>query len=401
MKVDESQPLKLDNSAGEPERTEKPRVGFVFFLVTAMVIAVTGWFIYKGISARVSADAAVERETRRAAILTVSVVEPTLSGASQELILPGNTQALIDAPIYARTSGYLKRWYADIGTRVHAGQLLAEIEAPEVDHELQQARADMATAQANFRLAQTTAARWQFLLKTQSVSQQETDQKIGDMNARKAMVDSAASNVKRLEDIQSYQKVYAPFDGVVTARNTDVGALIDAGSNGSGRELFHVAATNRLRVFIRVPEEYGRAAKNGSKATLTLNAFPGRSFTGTVVRNANAIDLESRTLLVEVDVNNPTGELLPGAYASVHLKMAGDSARALTIPANTLLFRSEGLRVALVRDGKVQLTPINIGRDFGETLEVLAGLTPDDKLILNAPDSIVSGAEVRIVEAKK
>ena len=215
------------------------------------------------------------------------------------------------------------------------------------------------------------------------------------------MVDSAASNVKRLEDIQSYQKVYAPFDGVVTARNTDVGALIDAGSNGSGRELFHVAATNRLRVFIRVPEEYGRAAKNGSKATLTLNAFPGRSFTGTVVRNANAIDLESRTLLVEVDVNNPTGELLPGAYASVHLKMTGDSARALTIPANTLLFRSEGLRVALVRDGKVQLTPIKIGRDFGETLEVLAGLTPDDKLILNAPDSIVSGAEVRIVEAKK
>jgi RND family efflux transporter MFP subunit len=401
MKVDESQPLELDNSAGEPERTEKPRVGFVFFLVTAMVIAVTGWFIYKGISARVSADAAVERETRRAAILTVSVVEPTLSGASQELILPGNTQALIDAPIYARTSGYLKRWYADIGTRVHAGQLLAEIEAPEVDHELQQARADMATAQANFRLAQTTAARWQFLLKTQSVSQQETDQKIGDMNARKAMVDSAASNVKRLEDIQSYQKVYAPFDGVVTARNTDVGALIDAGSNGSGRELFHVAATNRLRVFIRVPEEYGRAAKNGSKAALTLNAFPGRSFTGTVVRNANAIDLESRTLLVEVDVNNPTGELLPGAYASVHLKMTGDSARTLTIPANTLLFRSEGLRVALVRDGKVQLTPINIGRDFGETLEVLAGLTPDDKLILNAPDSIVSGAEVRIVEAKK
>jgi RND family efflux transporter MFP subunit len=401
MKVDESQPLELNNSAGGPAPKEKPRVGFVFFLVTAMVIAVTGWFIYKGISARVSADAAVERETRRAAILTVSVVEPTLSGASQELILPGNTQALIDAPIYARTSGYLKRWYADIGTRVHAGQLLAEIEAPEVDHELQQARADMATAQANFRLAQTTAARWQFLLKTQSVSQQETDQKIGDMNARKAMVDSAASNVKRLEDIQSYQKVYAPFDGVVTARNTDVGALIDAGSNGSGRELFHVAATNRLRVFIRVPEEYGRAAKNGSKAALTLNAFPGRSFTGTVVRNANAIDLESRTLLVEVDVNNPTGELLPGAYASVHLKMTGDSARTLTIPANTLLFRSEGLRVALVRDGKVQLTPINIGRDFGETLEVLAGLTPDDKLILNAPDSIVSGAEVRIVEAKK
>lgn len=401
MNVDESQHIEVKGNPGVPAPTEKPRVGFVFLLVIISVLAALGWFIYKGIWARVSADAAVDRETRRAAILTVSVVQPEMSGASQELILPGNTQALIDAPIYARTSGYLKRWYADIGTRVHAGQLLAEIEAPEVDHELQQARADMATAQANLSLAQTTAARWQFLLKTQSVSQQETEQKIGDMNAKKAMVDSAASNVKRLEDIQSYQKVYAPFDGVVTARNTDIGALIGAGSNTTGRELFHVAATNRLRVFVRVPEEYGRAAKNGARATLTLNAFPGRSFTGTIVRNANAIDLESRTLLVEVDVNNPTGELLPGAYASVHLNMAGESARALTIPANTLLFRSEGLRVAVVRDGKVQLIPVKIGRDFGESLEVLAGLTSQDKLVLNAPDSIVSGAAVRIVEARK
>jgi RND family efflux transporter MFP subunit len=401
MNVDESQHIEGKGAVGVPAQTKKPRPGFVFLLVVVSVVAAIGWFIYKGISARVSADAAVDRETKRAAILTVSVVQPEISGASQELILPGNTQALIDAPIYARTNGYLKRWYADIGTRVHAGQLLAEVEAPEVDHELQQARADMATAQANLQLAQTTAARWQFLLKTQSVSQQETDQKIGDMNARKAMVDSAASNVKRLEDIQSYQKVYAPFDGVVTARNTDVGALIGAGSNTTARELFHVAAINRLRVFIRVPEEYGRTARNGMRATLTLNAFPGRSFTGTVVRNANAIDLESRTLLVEVDVNNPTGELLPGAYASVHLNMAGQSARALTIPANTLLFRSEGLRVAVVRDGKVQLTPIKIGRDFGESLEVLAGLTREDKLILNAPDSIVSGAAVRIVEGTR
>jgi RND family efflux transporter MFP subunit len=401
MKVDESQQSEVNHQDVVPAPTEKARVGFVFISMTILVVAAIGWFIYRGITTRVSAAAALERETRRAAVLTVSVVQPVISGASQELVLPGNTQALIDAPIYARTSGYLKRWYADIGTRVHAGQLLAEIETPEVDHELQQARADMAVAQANFRLAQSTAARWKFLLKTQSVSQQETDQKIGDMNSRQAMVDSAASNVKRLEDIQSYQKVYAPFDGVVTARNTDIGALIGAGSTTAGRELFHVAATNRLRVFIRVPEEYGRAARNGAKATLTLNAFPGRSFSGTVVRNANAIDLESRTLLVEVDVDNPTGELLPGAYASVHLKMAGESARALTIPANTVLFRSEGVRVAVVRDGKAQLKAIQIGRDFGESLEVLAGLTPQDKLILNAPDSIVSGAAVRTVEARK
>jgi RND family efflux transporter MFP subunit len=385
----------------QPAPTENSRAGFVLILLTLLAIAGTGWFVYKGITARVSAAAALDRETKRAAVLTVSVVEPVVSGASQELVLPGNTQALIDAPIYARTSGYLKRWYADIGTRVHTGQLLAEIETPEVNHELQQARADLAVAEANLKLAQTTAARWKFLLKTQSVSQQETDQKVGDMNSKQAMVDSAASNVKRLEDIQSYQKVYAPFDGVVTARNTDIGALIEAGSNANGRELFHVAATNRLRVFIRVPEEYGRTARNGAKATLTLNAFPGRSFSGTVVRNANAIDLESRTLLVEVDVNNPTGELLPGAYASVHLKMAGESARALTIPANTILFRSEGIRVAVVHDGTVQLKPIQIGRDFGENLEVLAGLTPQDKLILNAPDSIVSGAAVRTVEARK
>ena len=401
MKVDESQQSEVNHQDVVPAPTEKARVGFVFISMTILVVAAIGWFIYRGITTRVSAAAALERETRRAAVLTVSVVQPVISGASQELVLPGNTQALIDAPIYARTSGYLKRWYADIGTRVHAGQLLAEIETPEVDHELQQARADMAVTQANFRLAQSTAARWKFLLKTQSVSQQETDQKIGDMNSRQAMVDSAASNVKRLEDIQSYQKVYAPFDGVVTARNTDIGALIGAGSTTAGRELFHVAATNRLRVFIRVPEEYGRAARNGAKATLTLNAFPGRSFSGTVVRNANAIDLESRTLLVEVDVDNPTGELLPGAYASVHLKMAGESARALTIPANTVLFRSEGVRVAVVRDGKAQLKAIQIGRDFGESLEVLAGLTPQDKLILNAPDSIVSGAAVRTVEARK
>ena len=222
---------------------------------------------------------------------------------------------------------------------------------------------------------------------------------VGDMNSKKAIVDSAAANVKRLEDLQSYEKVYAPFDGVITARNTDIGALIDAGSGTAGKELFHISATNRLRVFISVPEDYDQAAKNGSPASLTLNEFPGRSFPGTIVRNSNSIDLASRTLLVEVDVDNPTGELLPGAYVSVHLKYTGASANALTIPVTTVMFRSEGIRAAIVRDGKAMLVPITIGRDFGDSLEVLAGLGPQDPLIVNPPDSLISGTPVKVEQA--
>jgi RND family efflux transporter MFP subunit len=380
---------------------ERPRIGIGVLPVALIGAAALGWFIYTGISGRVSAEAALTRQTKEAEALTVAVVSPQVSSASQELRLPGNTQAFADAPIYARTSGYLRRWYADIGTRVHAGQLLAEIEAPEVDHQLQQARADLETAQANLNLAKTTADRYQFLLKSQSVSEQETDNMVGSWSAKKAVVDAAASNVKRLEDLQSYQKVYAPFDGVITARNTDIGALIGADSNAPGRELFHVAATHRLRVFISVPEQYGPSARNGAKATLTLTEYPGRTFTGTLVRNASSIDPNSRTLLVEVDVPNTTGELLPGAYAMVHLKLAGQTARALLIPANTVLFRSEGLRVALVRNQKAQLEPVIVGRDFGERLEILAGLNPNDQLIVNPPDSLVSGAPVRITGGAK
>jgi RND family efflux transporter MFP subunit len=284
----------------------------------------------------------------------------------------------------------------DIGTHVKAGELLAEIEAPELDHQLQQAKADLATADANLKLAQTTADRWTFLLKTQSVSRQETDEKIGDLNAKKAMVDASGSAVHRLEDLQSYEKVTAPFDGVITARNTDVGALIDAGANTPARELFHLAATNRLRVFVNVPENFDSAAQPGAHATLHLAEFPGRTFTGTLVRNANAIDTASRTLLVEVDVENPTGELLPGAYVSVHLRMPGGGARGLTIPANTILFRSEGLRVGVVRQGHAQLVPIAVGRDYGNEIEVVSGLTLRDQVILNPADSLVSGEEVRV-----
>lgn len=394
-------------AAVHPESSTKtegsPKRAMSVWLVLALLVAFAaiGWFVYKGITTRVSAEKALVVETRDAAVLDVSVTHPKMTNATQELVLPGNTQPLIDSPIYARTNGYLKKWYYDIGSHVKAGQLLAEIETPEVDHQLQQARADLETAQTNYQLAKVTADRMLVLEKKGAVARQDTDNVVADMNAKKAAVDSAVANVKRLEDLQSYEKVYAPFDGIITARNTDIGDLINAGSgSANGKELFHMSSTNQLRVFVSVPEDYEQAAHNGAPATLTLNEFPGRTFKGTVVRNSSAIDLASRTLLVEVDVDNPTGELLPGAYVQVHLKYTGAAAEAMTIPVTTVLFRSEGLRAAVVRNGRAELLPITVGRDFGETLEVLSGLRPDEDLILNPPDSLISGTPVKIEAAK-
>jgi RND family efflux transporter MFP subunit len=382
-----------------PAKSAKSSLGaiFVLFVVFAAVI---GAVVYTGILSRTASAASLARQTSEDAVLAVSVVHPKTGSAEEEVVLPGNIQAFTDSPIYARTNGYLKKWYVDIGTHVKAGDLLAEIDAPELDHQLQQAKADLETAQANLKLAQSTADRWQFLLKTQSVSRQETDEKVGDLNAKKAMVDASASAVHRLEDLQSYEKVTAPFDGVITARNTDVGALIDAGANSLGKELFHLAATGRLRVFVNVPEAYDRAAEPGAHATLQLTEFPTRHFSGTLVRNANAIDTASRTLLVEVDVDNPTGELLPGAYVLVHLKLPGKTNHGLTIPVNTMLFRSEGLQVAVVRDGRAQLVPIVMGRDFGSEAEVVSGLTPNDRVIANPADSLISGEPVRVADTQ-
>ncbi len=364
-----------------------------FVLIAAGAI---GWFVYKGITGRVSAEAALVQQTRQSAVLTVSVTHPKVTDASQQLELPGNTQPLIDAPIYARTNGYLNKWYVDIGTKVKAGQLLAEIATPEVDHQLQQAKADLETARTNLQLARTTADRYRNLVAKGAVARQDADNVISDMQSKQTIADSAAANVKRLEDLQAYEKVYAPFDGVITARNTDVGQLIDAGSGTPSKELFHISAITRLRVFVDVPEEYERAATNGLAVTLTLNEFPGRTFKGTIVRNSNSIDPVSRTLLVEVDADNPTGELLPGAYVIVHLSFFGKSETALTIPVNTVLFRSEGLRAVVVRNGKAELVPIQVGRDFGDTLEVVSGLRPSDALILNPPDSLVAGTPVKV-----
>ncbi len=392
----------LDNTVYEPEEVEiqqpapRPRskgFRFVLFLVFSLFVCALAFLIYNGIMGRVRAESSLKEQTGQMAIPTVSVVHPKVSDAAEAIVLPGNIQAFTDSPIYARISGYLKKWHVDIGAHVKAGQLLAEIETPEIDQQLRQVRADLATAQANLALARSTATRYQFLLKTDSVSQQETDDKTGDLNAKKAMVDAAVATVRRLEETQGFQKIYAPFDGVITARNTDIGAFIDSGANTPGKELFHEASTGQLRVFVSVPQVYSRAAKVGSAADLSFNEFPGRRFRGTLVRTTDSIDPTSRTLLTEIDVNNESGELFPGAYTSVHLKLPS-KVRALTLPVNTLLFRSEGLRVAVIRNGRAQLVPFTMGRDFGNEVEVVNGLRPADAVIVNPADSLTTGTEV-------
>jgi RND family efflux transporter MFP subunit len=374
------------------------RHGLTVLLVAAAAFALASQ-IYFGIRARVEAETKLQKATERSAVLAVDVTHPDSGAPTLEVVLPGSTQAFVDSPIYARTSGYLKRWYFDIGARVKQGDLLAEIETPEIDQQLRQARADLDTAKANQELAQTTADRWQFLLTSGSVSKQETDQAVSNLKAQKAAVEANSANVNRLEDLQSFEKVYAPFDGVITARSTDVGYLINAGAGTPIQELFHMAAIHKLRLFVAVPEVYSRAAQNGAKASLTLDEFPGEKFSGTLVRNSNAIDPASRTLNTEVDVENPTGRLLPGAYVSVHLKLP-DIVRTVTIPANTLLFRAEGLRVGVVRNGQAVLAPIKIGRDFGSTVEVVSGLNRSDLVILNPTDSLITGTPVRLNQAK-
>jgi RND family efflux transporter MFP subunit len=367
------------------------------------VILLLGVGIFSGIRERAHAQTDLGVRTEQAAVPTVNVVHPTSAAVSQEVVLPGNTQAFNDTPIYARTNGYLKRWFVDIGAHVKQGQLLAEIDTPEIDQQLEQARADLKNAQANEQLAQITATRWQNLLKTNSVSRQETDQAVSELNARQASVDSSSANVHRLERVQSFEKVFAPFSGVITARNTDIGALINAGASGVPQELFHMAAVNRLRVYVAVPEVDSRAAQAGAKATLTLDEFPGEIFKGTIVRDSDSIDSASRTLNVEVDVDNVQERIKTGAYVLVHLelpKAAHASAQSLTIPSNTLLFRSEGLRVGLVRNGRAELVPITIGRDFGATVEVVAGLQSNDQVIVNPSDSLTSGNRVQLDSAQ-
>jgi RND family efflux transporter MFP subunit len=365
-----------------------PLVGALLLILVAIGLGM--W----GVSTRAKTLAVVTKETRELAVATVQVVTPDHGAPQQDIVLPGTMRAFTDAAIYARTNGYLRKWYADIGARVHAGQVLADIDTPEVDQQLEQARADLATAQANERLAQSTAERYRDLIKTDSVSRQDLDNANGGLEARMTAVTSASANVRRLEQLHAFGKITAPFDGVITARSTDVGALIDSGSNA--KELFHIAEVHRLRVFINVPEIYSRAAVPGMKADLTLTEYPGRTFTGTLARTAQSIDVTSRTLLTEIDVENPKGELLPGSYAEVHLKLPSETT-TFKLPVNAVMFRTEGVRAAVVGpDGKVRLLPLTLGRDYGDSLEVVAGLTGREQVIVNAPDSIEAGQQVQI-----
>lgn len=354
-----------------------------------------------GIASRAAAERDLAKQAETSGILTVNVTHPSAAPLTPEISLPGNTQAFMDTPIYARTSGYLKRWYFDIGAHVRKGQLMAVIETPELDQQLQVAEADLKSTEANLALAKTTATRYQNLLKTNSVSRQETDQATSDAAAKQAAVDSAMANVRRLQQMQSFEKVYAPFDGIVTARNTDVGALIDAGSGSAPKELFHLSAINKIRVYVPVPEVYVGDIKDGGKATLTLGGSSGRSFEGTIVRNSNMIDPSSRTLNVEVDVDNPKGLLLPGSYVFVHFKVP-ERTTNLTVPANTLLFRKEGLQVGVVRDGRVALVPVTITHDAGQVVEIASStLHPNDDVILDPSDSIAEGEQVHINQQKQ
>jgi RND family efflux transporter MFP subunit len=383
------------------EGQSPPRLSIAVWIGIAAVICgaagAIAYGVYTGIASRVHAANTLQEATMDRAIPTVSVIHPKRGAMVEEVVLPGNAQAYVATPIYARVNGYLKAWYFDIGARVKAGQLLADIETPEADRQLDQARADLATAQANYDLSKTTAARYQALFKTDSVAKQDVDDRVGDLEAKKAMVESATFNVRRLEETQHFQKVYAPFDGVITARNIDTGALINAGANAPGRELFDIAATNQLRVYTNVPQVYSRDVKPGGSAGLTLAELPGRRFAGKIVRTSDSIDPASRTLLTEVDVDNPKGELLPGAFLSVHIMLSSKTGTVI-VPVNALIFRAAGMQVAVVRGGKAELIPISIGRDYGTEVEVLSGIVGQDEVIENPSDSLTSGTEVRVAK---
>jgi RND family efflux transporter MFP subunit len=357
--------------------------------IIAVVLAV--W----GIVSRLETRSELRKTSAQDAIATVVTAKPQLSGAGDELVLPGIVQAYIESPIYARTNGYLKSWRTDIGARVHKGDLLAEIETPEVDKQLAQARADLATAQANLAISVITNQRWQGLLKTQAVSKQDADNRAADAAAKKTTVDSAEQNVARLKDLESFKRVVAPFDGVITARNTDVGYLINAGQ-ATGTELFRLSDIHRLRIYAQVPEAYAAATATGLKAELHFAERPGVTYAADTIRTSNALDPTARTLQVELQLDNREAQLFPGSYTEIHFKLPS-STETLRLPSNTVLFRGKNLQVAVVdRDHKIKLKDIDQGRDFGKTIEVLHGLDPDDAVVVNPPDSIEEGMQVRI-----
>jgi RND family efflux transporter MFP subunit len=393
---------QIETTAGESgpsSDARTKRAAHIRWLVLAIALIVTAALLASGIWSRVKANRKLGAETSQVAVTAVSVVSPKQTAPAQEIILPGNVQPFISSPIYARTNGYLKSWNVDIGAQVKQGQLLAVIDAPEVDQQLAQSLSNLNTAKANLALAEITKNRYEGLIKTNAVAQQDVDNAVGSYKANQAIVEADEANVKQLQALQGFEKIYAPFDGVVTARNTDIGDLIDSGSSGGVKtDMFHIAQPGTLRVYVNVPEEYSQGVKTGMTANLALAEFPSRTFQGKLVRTADAINVTTRTLLIEIDVQNPTGTLLTGSYAEVHLQVPTATSTYL-LPVNTLLFRTEGLRVAIVKNGKVVLATVTPGHDFGDQIEIVSGLKADDQVIVNPPDSIIAGQEVQIVQA--
>jgi RND family efflux transporter MFP subunit len=382
--------------AGAPQRTDQTppaRKSGLLALIVLTVLMVAGAF---ALVRRVTERGALAKETERLAIPTVGVIKPAAEPASDELVLPAQLQAYVESAIYSRTNGYLLRWNKDIGSKVKKGELLAEIDTPEVDQELSQAKAAQQQTEAQLQLAKSTAERWANLRKTDSVSQQEADQQASAYSQATANTAAAEANVRRLQQLESFKHVYSPISGVITRRNTDVGALITAGSSGTGKELFDVAQVDPLRVFVSVPQTNAPSIRAGLPAHIELREYPGQKFSGKVVRTADSIDPATRTLLTEIDVPNPDGRLLPGSYAEVHFAVSVQITR-LSIPVNAVLFRPEGPRVAVVgSDHKVHLKTISIGRDYGTKVEILGGLDPNDQIVVNPADSLEDGQQVNI-----
>jgi RND family efflux transporter MFP subunit len=386
--------VQMEPEYHEHSHKKSSRLFIVLFLAVVVLVAFGTLTLFQ----RRTQYQALAKETEALAIPTVAVMHPATELAEEDLVLPGTMQAYVESPIYARTSGYLKKWYRDIGSRVRQGESLADIDTPEVDQQLMQARADLNTAKANSRLSEITATRYAELIKTDGVSKQEVDNATGDFEAKKATVQSSEANVRRLEELESFKHIYAPFSGVITRRNVDTGTLINAGNGGASQQLFFLAQTDPLRVYVSVPETYAPSIHAGLSAYLELTQYPGQKFQGKVVRTAEAIDPGTRTLLTEVDVPNHDGALLPGGYAQAHLQVKVTGAR-LVVPVNALLFRSEGLRaVAVDANHRTHLKQLTIGRDYGTTLEVLQGLDASDWIVLNPADSLEEGQEVRVKE---
>ena len=386
--------IQMDPADQEQPRTKGSRIFTILFVVVIVLVILGAFTLFQ----RHTQYQALAKETETLAIPTVAVIHANVESAEEDLVLPGAMQAYVESPIYARTNGYLKKWYHDIGSRVRQGDLLADIDTPEVDQQLSQARADLNTSQANANLSKITATRYQELIKTDGVSKQEVDNAVGDLEAKVASVKSAEANVRRLEELESFKHIYAPFSGVITKRSVDTGTLINAGNGGASEQLFSLAQTDPIRAYVSVPEAYAPSIRAGLGAYLELTQYPGQKFQGKVVRTAESIDPGTRTLLTEVDVPNHNGALLPGGYAQAHLQVKVTGAR-LAVPVNALIFRSEGLRAIVVdTNHRAHLRAITVGRDYGTTLEVLQGLAANDWIVLNPADSLDDGQEVRVKE---